>query len=230
VRLSTFVHTDVDPALTLMPGSDLTSLLTRTPVVPVLMVESVGAALPLARALVDGGLSVLEITLRTAAALDVIRALAGEVEDAAVGAGTVLTPEQYHAAEGAGARFVVSPGATPALLDAAASSPVPFLPGAATASEVMRLLEHGYRCLKFFPAEPAGGLAYLQALAAPLPAARFCPTGGIDAERAQEYLALPNVLCVGGSWVAPRDAVAARDWPRITGLARAAAALRNPAK
>jgi 2-dehydro-3-deoxyphosphogluconate aldolase / (4S)-4-hydroxy-2-oxoglutarate aldolase len=213
-----------------MPGSDLTSLLTRTPVVPVLLVESVGTALPLARALVDGGLTVLEITLRTAAALDVIHALASEVEGAAVGAGTVLTPAQYQAAERAGARFVVSPGATPGLLDAAASSPVPFLPGAATASEVMRLLEHGYRCLKFFPAGPAGGPAWLQALAAPLPAARFCPTGGIDAERAPEYLALPNVLCVGGSWVAPRDAVVARDWPRITGLARAAAALGNPAE
>jgi 2-dehydro-3-deoxyphosphogluconate aldolase/(4S)-4-hydroxy-2-oxoglutarate aldolase len=208
-----------------MPGSDLTSLLARTPVVPVLTVESVGTALPLARALVEGGLTVLEITLRTPGALDVIRALAGEVEGVAVGAGTVLTPEKYRAAERAGARFVVSPGATPALLDAAAASPVPFLPGAATASEVMRLLEQGYRCLKFFPAEPAGGPAYLQALAAPLPEARFCPTGGIDAERARDYLALPNVLCVGGSWLAPRDAVAAGDWPRITGLARAAATL-----
>jgi 2-dehydro-3-deoxyphosphogluconate aldolase / (4S)-4-hydroxy-2-oxoglutarate aldolase len=213
-----------------MPGSDLVSLLARTPVVPVLTIESVEIALPLARALVEGGLTVLEITLRTPAALDVVRALAGELEGAAIGAGTVLTPEQYRAAEWAGARFVVSPGATPALLDAAAASPVPFLPGAATASEVMRLLEHGYSCQKFFPAEPAGGVAYLQALAPPLSAARFCPTGGIDAKIAPRYLALSNVLCVGGSWVAPRDAVAAGDWSRITGLARAAAALGGSAR
>jgi 2-dehydro-3-deoxyphosphogluconate aldolase/(4S)-4-hydroxy-2-oxoglutarate aldolase len=208
-----------------MPASDLNSLLAGTPVVPVLVIESVATALPLARALVDGGLRVLEITLRTPAALDVIRALAAEVEGAVVGAGTVLTAGQYEDAERAGARFVVSPGATDALLAAAAASAVPFLPGAVTASEVMRLLEQGYRFLKFFPAEPAGGVAYLEALAAPLPEARFCPTGGIDAVKARTYLSLPNVLCVGGSWVAPKDALAAGDWPRITRLARAAAAL-----
>jgi len=213
-----------------MPSSDLGSLLAGATVVPVLMIDAVETALPLARALVGGGIAVLEITLRTPAALEAIRAIAGEVEDAVVGAGTVLTPAQYQAAERAGARFVVSPGGTPALLEAAAASSVPFLPGAATASEVMRLLEHGYRCLKFFPAEPAGGIACLQALAAPLPEARFCPTGGIDAERAPGYLALPNVLCVGGSWLAPRDAVVAGDWPRITELARAAAALRGSVK
>ncbi|HYZ25871.1 MAG TPA: bifunctional 4-hydroxy-2-oxoglutarate aldolase/2-dehydro-3-deoxy-phosphogluconate aldolase [Geminicoccaceae bacterium] len=212
-----------------IPGADLGALLARTPVVPVLAVESVETALPLARALVEGGLSVLEITLRTPAALEVIEAIAGEIDNAVVGAGTVLTPKDYQAAVSAGARFIVSPGATPALHDTAAASPVPFLPGAATASEVMALLERGYRCLKFFPAEPGGGVAYLEALAGPLPEARFCPTGGIDAERAREYLALPNVLCVGGSWVAPRDAVAARDWPRVTGLARAAAALHRRA-
>jgi 2-dehydro-3-deoxyphosphogluconate aldolase/(4S)-4-hydroxy-2-oxoglutarate aldolase len=208
-----------------MPASDLNSLLAGTPVVPVLVIESVATALPLARALVDGGLRALEITLRTPAALDVIRALAAEVEGAVVGAGTVLTVGQYADAERAGARFVVSPGATDALLAAAAASAVPFLPGAVTASEVMRLLEQGYRFLKFFPAEPAGGVAYLEALAAPLPEARFCPTGGIDAVKARTYLSLPNVLCVGGSWVAPKDALAAGDWPRITRLARAAAAL-----
>jgi 2-dehydro-3-deoxyphosphogluconate aldolase/(4S)-4-hydroxy-2-oxoglutarate aldolase len=208
----------------------LHDLLTRAPVVPVLVVESVATALPLARALLAGGLPVLEITLRTAAALEVIRALAGELEGAIVGAGTVLTPAQYRDAERAGARFVVSPGATPALLEAAAAARVPFLPGAATASEIMRLLEHGHRCLKFFPAEPAGGLAYLKALASPLPEARFCPTGGIDAALAERYLSLPNVLCVGGSWIAPGDAVAAGDWRKITGLARAAAALRGSAK
>jgi 2-dehydro-3-deoxyphosphogluconate aldolase/(4S)-4-hydroxy-2-oxoglutarate aldolase len=211
-----------------MRASDLKSLLAGTPVVPVLVIDSVATALPLARALVDGGLRVLEITLRTPSALDVIRALAAEVGGAVVGAGTVLTAGQYQDAERAGARFVVSPGATDALLAAAAASAVPFLPGAATASEVMRLLERGYRCLKFFPAEPAGGVACLEALAAPLPEARFCPTGGIDAVKAGAYLTLRNVLCVGGSWVAPKDALAAADWPRITSLARAAAALGSP--
>jgi 2-dehydro-3-deoxyphosphogluconate aldolase/(4S)-4-hydroxy-2-oxoglutarate aldolase len=208
------------------PG--LEPLLRRAPVVPVLAVDSVAAALPLARALVEGGLPVLEITLRTPVALEVIRALAEEVEGAVVGAGTVLKPGQYRAAERAGARFVVSPGATEALLDAAAASAVPFLPGSATASEVMRLLEQGYRCLKFFPAAPAGGVAYLKALAAPLPEVLFCPTGGIDAAGAKEYLALPNVICVGGSWVAPGPAVGAGDWGRIRELAAAAAALRRP--
>lgn len=209
--------------------SDLCALLAGTPVVPVLTVDTVEIALPLARALVAGGLSVLEITLRTPAALQVIEAIAGEVEHAMVGAGTVLTPEHYAAAARVGARFVVSPGATPTLLDAAAASPVPFLPAAATPSEVMALLEQGYSFLKFFPAEPAGGIAYLKALAAPLPEVRFCPTGGIDGVSAALYLDLPNVLCVGGSWVAPGDAVAAGDWPRITALARAAAALRSAA-
>jgi 2-dehydro-3-deoxyphosphogluconate aldolase / (4S)-4-hydroxy-2-oxoglutarate aldolase len=208
------------------PQAGLHDLLATTPVVPVLAIEEVSTALPLARALVDGGLPVLEITLRTPAALEIIRAIGGEVEAAVVGAGTVLTPQQYRDAARAGARFVVSPGATPALLDVGEVSSVPFLAGAGTSSEVMRLLERGYGCLKFFPAEPAGGVPYLQALAGPLPDARFCPTGGIDAARAPAYLALPNVLCIGGSWVAPRDAVAAGNWPAITRLARAAAALR----
>jgi 2-dehydro-3-deoxyphosphogluconate aldolase/(4S)-4-hydroxy-2-oxoglutarate aldolase len=208
------------------PG--LQPLLSLAPVVPVLAIDSRAAALPLARALVEGGLPVLEVTLRTPAALEVIQALAEEVEGAVIGAGTVLTPGQYRAAERAGARFVVSPGATKALLEAAAASAVPFLPGSATASEVMRLLELGYRCLKFFPAAPAGGAAYLKALAAPLPEARFCPTGGIDAAAAKEYLALPNVICVGGSWVAPGPAVGAGDWRGIRELAAAAAALRLP--
>jgi 2-dehydro-3-deoxyphosphogluconate aldolase/(4S)-4-hydroxy-2-oxoglutarate aldolase len=203
----------------------LYELLSTTPVVPVLVVDSVDTALPLARALVAGGLSVLEITLRTPAALEIIRAIGAETEGAVVGAGTVLTPTQYEDAVRAGAKFVVSPGATPALLDVAEASSVPLLPGAATSSEVMRLLERGYDCLKFFPAEPSGGVAYLKALAAPLPDARFCPTGGIDAALAPAYLALPNVTCVGGSWVAPRDAVAAGDWPSITRLSLAAAGL-----
>jgi 2-dehydro-3-deoxyphosphogluconate aldolase/(4S)-4-hydroxy-2-oxoglutarate aldolase len=210
-----------------IPHCDLGALLAGAAVVPVLEVESVAAGVALARALVAGGLSVLEITLRTPAALEVIRAIGREIEDAVVGAGTVLDPEQYRAAERAGARFVVSPGMTRSLLEHAEASETPFLPGALTSSEVMALLERGYSCMKFFPAEPAGGIAYLRALAAPLPEARFCPTGGIDAESAPHYLALPNVLCVGGSWVAPGDAVAAGDWPRITTLARAAAALRG---
>jgi 2-dehydro-3-deoxyphosphogluconate aldolase/(4S)-4-hydroxy-2-oxoglutarate aldolase len=208
----------------------LYDLLATTPVVPVLAIDSIENALPLARALVAGGLPVLEITLRTPAALEIIRAIGGEIDDAVVGAGTVLRPEQYRDAVRAGARFVVSPGATPALLDVAEASSVPFLPGAATSSEVMGLLERGYGCLKFFPAEPSGGVAFLQALAAPLPGARFCPTGGIDAARAPAYLALPNVVCIGGSWVAPRDAVAAGDWAAVTRLALAAAALRPAPK
>jgi 2-dehydro-3-deoxyphosphogluconate aldolase/(4S)-4-hydroxy-2-oxoglutarate aldolase len=206
------------------PG--LHDLLATTPVVPVLAIDATSTALPLGGALVAGGLRVLEITLRTPAALEIIRAISGEIEGAVVGAGTVLTPAQYEDAVRAGAQFVVSPGATPALLDVALASSVPFLPGAATSSEVMCLLERGYDCLKFFPAEPSGGAAYLEALAAPLPAARFCPTGGINATRALAYLALPNVLCVGGSWVAPRAAVARADWPAVTRLARAAAGLR----
>lgn len=193
---------------------------------PVLAIDSVRTALPLAQALLAGGLPVLEITLRTPAALEIIRALRHEIDGAIVGAGTVLSAAQYQDAVRAGAQFVVSPGATPALLDVAEAGSVPFLPGAATSSEVMQLLERGYDCLKFFPAEPSGGVAYLKALAAPLPAARFCPTGGIDAVRARAYLALPNVLCIGGSWVAPVDAVAAADWPALTALARAAAGLR----
>jgi 2-dehydro-3-deoxyphosphogluconate aldolase/(4S)-4-hydroxy-2-oxoglutarate aldolase len=208
------------------PQAGLHELLAATPVVPVLAIDALASALPLARALVAGGLPILEITLRTPAALEIIRAIGSEIEGAVVGAGSVLTPQQYRDAARAGARFAVSPGATRALLDVADAGSVPFLPGAATSSEVMRLLERGYDCLKFFPAEPAGGAAHLQALAAPLPAARFCPTGGIDAARAPAYLALPNVVCVGGSWVAPRSAVAAGDWPAITRLALAAAALR----
>jgi len=208
-----------------MPRHELGALLAGTVVVPVLVLDSVDTGVLLARALVAGGLAVLEITLRTPAALEVIRAIGHEIEGVVVGAGTVLDPEQYRAAERAGARFVVAPGATERLLAHAEAGETPFLPGAATSSEIMTLLERGYSCMKFFPAEPAGGIGYLKAIAAPLPAARFCPTGGIDAGSAPRYLALPNVLCVGGSWVVPGDAMAARDWPRITALARAAAAL-----
>jgi 2-dehydro-3-deoxyphosphogluconate aldolase/(4S)-4-hydroxy-2-oxoglutarate aldolase len=209
-----------------MSQASLEELLAATPVVPVLVIDSSATAIPLARALVAGGLPILEITLRTKVALDVIRAIGAEVEGAVVGAGTVLTPQQLEEVEKLGARFAVSPGATETILDAARDCAMPLLPGAASASEVMRLLERGHRFMKFFPAEPAGGIAYLQALASPLPKARFCPTGGIDARRARTYLSLSNVVCVGGSWVAPGDAVRTGDWARIKALAKEAAALR----
>lgn len=201
-------------------------ILTTAPVIPVLIVEDAASAVPMARALVAGGLRVLEVTLRTPSALDAMRAMAAEVEGAIVGAGTVLTDRQLAAVEAAGAQFAVSPGGSPKLLDAADNSAVPLLPGAATAGEAMTLLERGYTCQKFFPAEPAGGLAYLKALSSPLPGISFCPTGGITAASAEAYLNLPNVLCVGGSWVTPGDAVAAGDWGRIEELARQAAAFK----
>ncbi|MEU5226280.1 bifunctional 4-hydroxy-2-oxoglutarate aldolase/2-dehydro-3-deoxy-phosphogluconate aldolase [Streptomyces toyocaensis] len=203
------------------------SVLDLAPVVPVVVVEDVADAVPLARALVAGGLPAIEVTLRTPAALDAIRAIAGEVRDAVVGAGTVITPEQVGDAVAAGARFLVSPGWTEVLLEAMRTSGVPFLPGVSTTSEVVALLERGVREMKFFPAQAAGGTAYLKSLAGPLPQARFCPTGGIGPESAPEYLALPNVGCVGGSWMLPPDAVAARDWARVESLARGAAGLRR---
>lgn len=206
---------------------EIAVLLARGPVVPVLTVEDPASAVPLARALVAGGLRVLEVTLRTAKALEAARAIMAEVEGAAVGIGTVLTPEAMRAAQRAGARFAVSPGSTPDLLAVAGAEGLPYLPGAATASEVMALVECGYSTLKFFPAESAGGVAALRALASPFGQVRFCPTGGIDAGKAPGYLALANVLAVGGSWVAPADRVAARDWARITVLAREAATLRR---
>ena len=194
------------------------------PVIPVLVVEDPETARPLAEALVNGGLPVLEVTLRTPAALDCIRAMS-EVQGGVVGAGTVLNADQAAAAKAAGARFAVSPGATETLLAAIEAEELPLLPGAATASEAMRLLERGYQVQKFFPAEAAGGVALLKSLAAPLPQIAFCPTGGVSPANAAAYLDLPNVLCVGGSWVAPSDAVAAGDWPRIETLARKASAL-----
>ncbi|MEV5331650.1 bifunctional 4-hydroxy-2-oxoglutarate aldolase/2-dehydro-3-deoxy-phosphogluconate aldolase [Streptomyces werraensis] len=202
------------------------SVLGLAPVVPVVVVEDAADAVPLARALVAGGLPAIEVTLRTPAAPDAIRAIAAEVPGAVVGAGTVLTPEQVTDAVTAGARFLVSPGCTDVLLAATRAAGVPFLPGVSTASEVMALLERGVREMKFFPARAAGGTAYLKSLAGPLPQARFCPTGGIGPDTAPEYLALPNVGCVGGSWMLPEDAVAARDWDRVERLARQAAALR----
>src|SRR5678815_453659 len=170
------------------------------PVVAVVVIDALADAVPLARALVSGGIKAIEVTLRTPVALDAIRAIAGDVEGAVVGAGTLVTPADMAAAERAGARFGVSPGVTPALLGAADDSPLPYLPGAATATEAMQLLDRGYRFQKFFPATQAGGPDYLRALASPLPAIRFCPTGGITAATAHDWLGLPNVICVGGSW------------------------------
>ncbi|MFJ1895215.1 MULTISPECIES: bifunctional 4-hydroxy-2-oxoglutarate aldolase/2-dehydro-3-deoxy-phosphogluconate aldolase [unclassified Streptomyces] len=203
------------------------SVLDLAPVVPVVVLEDAADAVPLARALVAGGLPAIEVTLRTAAALDAIKAIAAEVPDAVVGAGTVISARNVSDTVAAGARFLVSPGWTDALLDAMKSSGVPFLPGVSTTSEVVALLERGVTEMKFFPAEAAGGTAYLKALSAPLPQARFCPTGGISLASAPSYLALPNVGCVGGSWMVPGDAVAAGDWARVERLAAEAAALRG---
>ncbi|GAA3945376.1 bifunctional 4-hydroxy-2-oxoglutarate aldolase/2-dehydro-3-deoxy-phosphogluconate aldolase [Streptomyces gulbargensis] len=199
----------------------------QAPVVPVVVIEDAADAVPLARALVAGGLPLIEITLRTPAALDAVRAVAAEVPEAVVGAGTVVTAEAVAAAAGAGARFLVSPGWTERLLGALGDSGVPFLPGVSTASEVVALLERGVEAMKFFPAEAAGGVPYLKSLAGPLPGARFCPTGGISAGSAPAYLSLPNVPCVGGTWMLPPDALAARDWPRVEALAREASGLRG---
>ncbi len=202
----------------------LRALAARAPVIPVLTVARAEDALPLGRALAAGGLPVIEVTLRTPAALDAIAALA-TLPGVSVGAGTLRTAADATAARAAGAAFGVSPGVTERLLAAALSQSLPLLPGAATASEAMRLAEAGHDFLKFFPAAAAGGPALLAALAAPLPEIAFCPTGGIGAADARAWLALPNVLCVGGSWVAPSAAIAARDWAGIEARARAAAAL-----
>lgn len=203
----------------------LISILRLQPVVPVLAIEDLTTAVPLARALVAGGLKAIEITLRTPAALDAIRLVADEVDGAVPGAGTILNAKQYHQAVDAGSQFIVSPGTTIELLDVARKSPVPLLPGAATPSEVMSLREEGYEVLKFFPAEQAGGADYLKALSAPMPGVQFCPTGGITAASARTYLSLPNVICVGGSWVAPKELVEAGDWDAITQLAKEACRL-----
>ncbi len=194
------------------------------PVVPVLVVKDAGVAQPLAEALVAGGLPALEVTLRTDAALDVIRAMAG-VKGGVVGAGTVLSEADVIAAKEAGAQFAVSPGATDALCAACEKHDLPLLPGAATATEAMRLLERGYTTAKFFPAEASGGAPALAALGAPLPQITFGPTGGVSPKNASDYLSLKNTVCVGGSWVAPGDAVAAGDWAKVESLARDAAGL-----
>ena len=195
-------------------------------VIPVMLIDDLETAVPLSRALVAGGLNVLEITLRTPVALAAIEAIIGEVEGAVVGAGTVLNPKQLEQITKLGCKFAVSPGATPALLDAANQSPCPLLPGTATASEVMQLLDRGYTRMKFFPAEAAGGIPMLKSLASPLQDAKFCPTGGIGLANAPNYLALDNVLCVGGSWMAPKTAIETKQWDKITSLARQTAHLK----
>ncbi|GAA0409478.1 ketohydroxyglutarate aldolase [Acrocarpospora corrugata] len=202
------------------------SILDLAPVIPVVVIEDAATAVPLARALVAGGLPVIEVTLRTPAALESIRRIAAEVPDAVIGAGTVLAAADVSAAVAAGSRFLVSPGWTPALIDAMDGSGVPFLPGVATASEVLGLYERGLREMKFFPAEAAGGVPYLKALSGPLPGVRFCPTGGIKVGTARDYLDLPNVGCVGGTWLTPADALVTGDYARIEKLAGEAAALR----
>ncbi|ANT61062.1 MULTISPECIES: bifunctional 4-hydroxy-2-oxoglutarate aldolase/2-dehydro-3-deoxy-phosphogluconate aldolase [unclassified Salipiger] len=194
------------------------------PVIPVLVIDDVAHARPLAEALVAGGLPVLEVTLRTPVALDAIREMA-KVEGGVVGAGTLLTPEDVKAAVEAGAKFGVSPGATDKILDACEAADLPLLPGAATASEAMALLERGYTVQKFFPAEANGGAPALKAIGAPIPQVKFCPTGGVSMKNVGDYLSLKNVLCCGGSWVAPKDLMQAGDWDGIVALAKEAAAL-----
>lgn len=207
---------------------DMLAIAGSVPVIPVLTIERLADAVPLARALVRGGLPVLEITLRTESALDALKAIATEVPDAVVGAGTVLTSDQLDRAKASGAQFAVSPGCTAGLAAAAVAAKLPFLPGVQTISEAMTLVDQGFRFLKFFPAGAAGGLDWLRSTAAPLAGVRFCPTGGIGADNAAAFLALSNVVCVGGSWVAPRISVAAGDWAEVERLAAAAARVKRP--
>jgi 2-dehydro-3-deoxyphosphogluconate aldolase / (4S)-4-hydroxy-2-oxoglutarate aldolase len=197
------------------------------PVIPIITIDDAATAVPLARALVAGGLPVIEVTLRTEAALAAARAMIAEVPEAVVGLGTVTRRDHVSAALDIGARFLVSPGFSAEVADLVRQSKLPFLPGIATPSELMAALAAGFSIVKFFPAEPAGGIEMLRALHGPFPEAAFCPTGGIDAAKAPSYLELPNVVAVGGSWVAPRTAVIAKDWQKITALARAARELRK---
>lgn len=202
------------------------TILKLSPVMPVVVIDDANGAHDLARALIQGGIKTIEVTLRTPAALRAIEVIARSVPEIQVGAGTVLSLQDLTAAENAGATFAISPGATSALLDAGAKASIPYLPAIATPSELMAGLAAGYRCFKFFPAAVVGGVAALKALAGPFPDARFCPTGGISLDSAPSYLALGNVLCVGGSWLTPGQLLAAHDWAQIEALARQAAALR----
>jgi 2-dehydro-3-deoxyphosphogluconate aldolase/(4S)-4-hydroxy-2-oxoglutarate aldolase len=212
-----------------MPPDPL-PLIGRACVIPVLTIERAADAVPLARALVAGGLPVLEVTLRTDAALAAIALIAEQVREAVVGVGTVTGPDDIGPALRAGAQYLVTPGTPLELATALAQARVPAIPGCATVSEAMALSARGFKVLKFFPAEASGGTTWLKAVAAPLPELRFCPTGGVDGKNAAAYLAVPNVAAVGGSWVAPKDAIAAGDFARITTLARAAAGLRQQQK
>jgi 2-dehydro-3-deoxyphosphogluconate aldolase/(4S)-4-hydroxy-2-oxoglutarate aldolase len=205
---------------------NLLELMNLGPVIPVIVLEDAGQAVPLARALVSGGVRALEVTLRTPAGLPSIRAIAQQVPEAVVGVGTLTQPDEFAAAREAGARFAVSPGFSPTLVEAARSSGLPWLPGVMTPSEVLAARAAGLCQLKLFPAQPAGGVAMLKALYGPFPEVVFCPTGGITPDSAPEFLALPNVACVGGSWLTPTAAVSAGDWSTITRLARQASALR----
>jgi 2-dehydro-3-deoxyphosphogluconate aldolase/(4S)-4-hydroxy-2-oxoglutarate aldolase len=198
------------------------AVLNAGPVMPVMVIKNLEDAVPLAKALTEGGINVLEITLRTPIALDAIRLISEQVKDAIVGVGTVTNPEQLRAAEDAGAVFAISPGLTPTLLKATTQSGIALIPGISTISELMLGMEYGLDHFKFFPAAAAGGVSMLKGIAGPIPSVTFCPTGGISASNYNEYLSLPNVACVGGSWLAPDDAVAAKDWPRITELAKTA--------
>ena len=202
------------------------SLLDLAPVVPVVVIEDLSHAVPVARALADGGVPVIELTLRTDVALEAIAAIAAEAPEVVIGAGTIVSPTQAREAHEAGAQFLVSPGATPSLIDGMAGTGLPFLAGTSTVSEVLAVLETGVREMKFFPAEASGGAAYLKALGGPVPQARFCPTGGITAATAASYLALPNVGCVGGTWPTAPDLLRAGDWAEVTARAAATTALR----
>jgi 2-dehydro-3-deoxyphosphogluconate aldolase / (4S)-4-hydroxy-2-oxoglutarate aldolase len=202
-----------------------TELLTLSPVIPVVVIDDVADAAPLAEALLAGGIRVIELTLRTPAALEAIASVHKAVPDIVLGAGTITSPGQAAEAAAAGASFLVTPGTTDAVLDACFATGLPFLPGASTVSEAMRLAERGLTALKFFPAEAAGGVDYLKSIGGPLPGLRFCPTGGISLANAPHYLALPNVGCVGGSWLTPKDALAAKDFGRIEALAKEATTL-----
>lgn len=204
------------------------SILDVAPVIPVVVLDDVDTAVPVARALVDGGIGIIELTLRTPVALEAIARIAADVPDIVVGAGTVVDREQARLAVDAGARFLVSPGATPALLDAMADTGVAILPGCATISEILALRERGITEVKFFPAEASGGTAFLASVAGPLPGVRLCPTGGITSTSAPDYLALPNVACVGGSWLTPADALRGGEWTRISALAAEASSIARP--
>lgn len=213
-------------SFTLAKTERLAAILSQTPVIPVLTFSDVASGLETAKALRDGGLTVLEVTMRTPKALEAMKAIVDEVEGVTVGAGTILEPEHVQQAIESGASFLVSPGSSSRLLGAASEAPVPWLPGVSTVSEAMQLSERGATFAKFFPAGPAGGPNFLKALVAPLPELHFVPTGGIDLSNVEQYLKLRNVACCGGSWVAPQEAIDAKDWAKITALAAEAAALK----